>query len=105
MNSKKGLAARAASVGSRIPTERDKTNKEVTSHIKAAPLAKPVRLTADLAPQDYRFLVSLCADLAINLGRAKVPHVEVIRALITELKNSVDLQKQVLHSVSKQLSK
>ena len=72
---------------------------------RSAPRAKPVRVTTDLAPQSYRALLAYCAEMAEDLGRAKVPHVEVIRALISELNANPDLQATVRQAVTKQLSK
>jgi hypothetical protein len=72
---------------------------------RSAPRAKPVRVTTDLAPQSYRALLAYCAEMAEDLGRAKVPHVEVIRALISELNANAELQATVRQAVTKQLSK
>ncbi|MBG6059795.1 hypothetical protein RCH16_003157 [Cryobacterium sp. MP_M5] len=72
---------------------------------RSAPRAKPVRVTTDLAPQSYRALLAYCAEMAEDLGRAKVPHVEVIRALISELNANTELQATVRQAVTKQLSK
>lgn len=46
---------------------------------------KPVRITTDLAPNEYRNLVACCSALANELGRARVSHSEVIRGLIALL--------------------
>lgn len=70
-----------------------------------APRAKPVRVTTDLAPQSYRALLSYCAEMAEDLGRAKVPHVEVIRALISELNANPELQATIRQAVAKTFSK
>lgn len=72
---------------------------------RSAPRAKPVRVTTDLAPQSYRALLAYCAEMAEGLGRAKVPHVEVIRALISELNANPELQATIRQAVTKQLSK
>lgn len=72
---------------------------------RMAPRAKPVRVTTDLAPQSYRALLSYCAEMAEDLGRAKVPHVEVIRALISELNANPELQATIRQAVTKTLSK
>lgn len=72
---------------------------------RSAPRAKPVRVTTDLAPQSYRGLLSYCAEMAEDLGRAKVPHVEVIRALISELNANPELQATIRQAVTKTLSK
>lgn len=90
------MAARAERLALRAPAPRtesvinDLASHEVEaalspSQVPVVPRAKPVRLSVDLAPQTYRQLLTYSADLASNLGRAKVPHVEVLRALIAEL--------------------
>lgn len=72
---------------------------------KAAPRAKPVRVTTDLPPQNYRQLVAYCAELAETLGRAKVPHAEVIRSLIAQLDSDASLQSVIADAVQVRLSK
>ncbi|MEB0288538.1 hypothetical protein QN355_18560 [Cryobacterium sp. 10S3] len=62
-------------------------------------------MTTDLAPQSYRGLLAYSAGLAEDLGRAKVPHVEVIRALIAELNANPALQETIGKAVRTQLSK
>lgn len=71
---------------------------------RTVPRAKPIRITTDLAPQSYRALGDFCADLAGTLGRARVPHSEVIRALVAELAADEALRTRVAESVN-QLSK
>jgi len=56
---------------------------------------RPVRLTADLSPGAYRALTQLGQDLAEQTGRARVPHVEIVRALIDELAEDGELRARV----------
>lgn len=46
---------------------------------------KPVRVSLDLAPETHRALLQHAGDLAVELGRATVPHAEVLRALVDRL--------------------
>ncbi len=104
--SKSDIANRAAKLGERKggrPTEPE-TEETPVAQPRTAPRAKPVRVTTDLAPQSYRALVSYCQDLAENLGRAKVPHVEVIRALVAQLEDDPALQATIGSAVRARLS-
>lgn len=65
--------------------------------------AKPVRITADLPPQVYRGLIEHAAGLATAQGRARVAHVHVIRALVSELIENEDLQTAIAQRVAAQL--
>ena len=113
MTSKAELAARAARLSERQPASRPADaaaeppgeSQAVKPLHRAAPRAKPVRVTTDLAPQSYRGLLAYSAGLAEDLGRAKVPHVEVIRALIAELQTNPALQETISKAVRAQLSK
>ena len=104
-----GLATRkvtmqAAPVGQDEPGAVTET-PSARAQQRSAPRAKPVRVTTDLAPQSYRALLAYCAEMAEGLGRAKVPHVEVIRALISELNANPELQATIRQKVTTQLSK
>lgn len=117
MTSKTELAARAARLSGRQPANRSADaaaepaaepvgeSQAVKSVHRSAPRAKPVRVTTDLAPQSYRGLLAYSAGLAEQLGRAKVPHVEVIRALIAELNTNPALQETIGKAIRAQLSK
>ncbi|AJW80694.1 hypothetical protein [Clavibacter michiganensis] len=65
--------------------------------------ADPIRITADLPPQHYRELIAYAAGIASDLGRAKVAHVQVVRALVAELAESDDLQRRIATRVEQQL--
>ncbi|PPF54619.1 hypothetical protein C5C13_13395 [Clavibacter michiganensis] len=65
--------------------------------------ADPIRITADLPPQHYRELITYAAGVASDLGRAKVAHVQVVRALVAELAESGDLQRRIATRVEQQL--
>lgn len=104
--SKADLKARAAKAAQR-PTRTAESKPTETPPKRAAPTprAKPVRVTTDLDPQRYRELLTYSADLAENLGRARVPHTEVIRALIDQLQTDPALQSSIADSVAARLSK
>jgi len=65
--------------------------------------AKPVRITADLPPQVYRGLIDYAASLATTQGRARIAHVQVIRALVSELAENEGLQAAIEQRVASQL--
>lgn len=56
---------------------------------------KPVRLSADISPQAYHSLDGYSKKVALRMGRHKIAHVEVIRALLEELEVSSELQERV----------
>jgi len=93
------IAARAAKLSERRP------GRETTPARATLPRAKPIRVTTDLSPQDYRHLVAYCADLAEHLGRAKVPHTEVIRALVSRLEQDPSLRETITGELKARLSK
>lgn len=101
------IAARAAKLSERRggrETPGD-TVSSPANQVRSAPRAKPVRVTTDLAPQSYRQLVAYCTELAETFGRAKVPHAEVIRALIGELETDPDLRLVIAEAVRVRMSK
>lgn len=65
--------------------------------------SKPVRITADLPPQSYRNLVNYAASLANRFGRARLPHVKVIRALVLELEEDQSLQGRIAARIASDL--
>ena len=68
-----------------------------------AVLNKKVRLSVDIEPDPYRSLVSWCQDIAFNLGRARINHVWVLRAVIDEMLVDKGLQARVVNRVSDML--
>jgi hypothetical protein len=69
--------------------------------VVAAPIiiAKKPRLSADVDTEDYNFLLNFCQDIAMAVGRVKVKHVWVIRALIRELRDDKDLKARIIERV------
>jgi hypothetical protein len=65
--------------------------------------SKPVRITADLPPQSYRSLIDFAASLATRFGRARLPHVNVIRALVLELEEDQALQGRIASRIANDL--
>ena len=60
---------------------------------------KRVRLSIDIDPWDYRRLLSWCQDIAPAVGRVRVNHVWIIRALVKELWEDRELQVRVIDRV------
>lgn len=115
MSKQSDLAARAAKLTTRTAAGRPPAAEEPgrgdvaevapkRPAARAVPRAKPVRVSADLAPQDYRALLAYSAAMAEELGRAKVAHVLVIRALVSELNANPELQRTIRQAVATQLS-
>jgi hypothetical protein len=93
--SSQGAADAPAEVSEPAPVEPTVTRPVVRS--------TPVRITADLPPQSYRSLVDYAASLAARFGRARVPHVNVIRALVLELERDETLQERIASRIAEQL--
>lgn len=91
------IAARAAKLserqGGRLAADR------VDLSPPNVPRAKPVRITTDLAPQDYRRLVSDCVEIAEMLDRPKVSQADVVRALLARLRDDASLKAVVVEEV------
>lgn len=73
---------------------------------RSAPAAKdkavrttPVRITTDLGPQLYKELTEFSQEAAISAGRARVPHSEVIRALIQQLRDDAELRNTIITTI------
>lgn len=104
MSAKKAdLAARAANLTTR-PTARAAADSPATPP-PATPRAEPVRVSLDLAPVAYRSLTGFAADIAASANRARVPHAEVLRSLITALEEQPELQEWVRNDVITRLRK
>ena len=94
-----GAAALKAKLSATDP-ESAKPKPAVERKKKApAPLTKQVRLSVDIEPVPYRGLMSFCQDIAMEIGRVRIQHVWVMRALVDELLESKELQKRVIERV------
>ena len=106
------MAQKSTRLASRI--DLNQTNRKTTAtgpkqtatppESNGAVRTKPVRVTSDLSPVQYRELSVFCHQLAVEIGRARVPQVEVHRALLDELRDDVDLALRVRARVADQLS-
>lgn len=83
------LAARAKAAGERVKK----------APVANTPMSKKVRLSVDIDPEPYRWLMSWCQDVAFAVGRARVNHVWVFRILLSELSHDKELQKRVIERV------
>jgi hypothetical protein len=101
------LRARANRVSSRTPSRGEAGAGDQPTETpvrKPAPIrAAPVRITADLPPVIYRALIDYPSNTAATLGRAKIAHVQVVRALVAELADDADLQSRIADRVRQQL--
>lgn len=73
--------------------------------LSAVVRTKPVRVTADLSPSMYRALSKLAVEAAASLGRARLPQVEVIRALVRLASSETPLGQQIRTAVTEELSR
>ena len=110
MSKAEEMRARAARVAQRSNqgsgAASDETPVPAAAATPAKPAvvrSKPVRITADLPPQSYRSLVDYAASLATRFGRARVPHVNVIRALVLELEDDQALQGRIAARIAQDL--
>lgn len=110
MSKAEEMRARAARVAQRSNQSSGSASDETAAPAAAATPAKPavvrskpVRITADLPPQSYRSLVDYAASLATRFGRARVPHVNVIRALVLELEDDQALQGRIAARIAQEL--
>lgn len=87
---KNDLAARSAAASARnVSADR----------ITEAAKEKPVRLSVDIEREAYHGLVAWCQGIAMKVGRTRVNHVWVIRALVDELFEDEKLQQRVINRV------
>lgn len=68
---------------------------------------RPVRLSVDVGKETYRDLKTFAEDMGLpeQLGRAQIPTMEVIRALIDELSVNKRLREQVAKRLLRSLAK
>lgn len=90
MSAKSDLAARSKAVSQGVKSDKPAA---------VTPLDKKVRLSADIAPEAYRALVSWCQDVALAVGRTRVQHVWALRALVDELRENPDLQVRIIERI------
>jgi hypothetical protein len=72
-----------------------------------APRAKDIRMTVDLSPGLYRKVWAYPEDMDLpaQTGRARIPIVEVFRALVEELAVNQELRKAVAKRIRANVSK
>ena len=99
--SAKDLAARAAAVGS----PRPRTTAPKVAAEPASIRTKPVRLSTDISPNAYRDLNAYCAEVAAQVGKARIAHTLVLRKLIDALHTDSRLREQIADAVTKELRK
>jgi len=97
------VAQRSSQASGPAPDVADEATPARTAPQAPVVRSKPVRITADLPPQSYRSLVDYAASLASRFGRARVPHVNVIRALVLELEDDQALQGRIAARIAQDL--
>jgi hypothetical protein len=95
MNAKTDLAARAAAIGQRPA----RTPAKGAGNVRT----KPVRLSLDLGPQQYRRLNENCTDLALDLGVLRIHQSQVLRALIELFDTNPTVRDEVREHVEAEL--
>ncbi len=102
MASKQELAARARAASARRNPEPPPAEPTADESPQAAPArraatvrTKPVRITTDLSPRAYQTLQTLTQNIAADAGRSRLPHSEVLRALIEELGDDPGLAERI----------
>lgn len=93
------LAARAADAA-----QRGAESQPAPRRAGTVPRSVPVRITTDLSPLSYRELVSFAAELAQELGVARVTHSDVIRSLVDMLQDP-EIAAHISESVATRFSK
>jgi len=66
--------------------------------------SKPVRITADLAPELYRRFTTVTASMAEEIDAPKLPLVQVIRAFIAALEHDEAVHARVVEELRNQRS-
>ena len=107
MASKQDLAARARAASVRRNPEPPPAEPAAEQSPQAAPArravtvrTKPVRITTDLSPRAYQVLQTLTQNIAADAGRSRLPHSEVLRALIEELGDDPGLAERISKRVT-----
>lgn len=104
---KNTLAARAAAV-----TRRHEDQPEPAADVEQLPAAparrprvQPVKLTVELLPGAYRQVKQFPDEMGIPeaTGKARIPTVEVFRALLEELADDVELRQRVAARITENL--
>ena len=57
------------------------------------------RMSVNVDRDDYNWLIDFCQDIAMELGRTRVNHVWVMRAVLKELLKDAALQRRVIDRV------
>lgn len=89
------VSRRNADGDSELPERPRHVGVTAQSNRPRTPRTKTVRITTDLSPRSYRQLMAFCADLADQLGVARVTHSDIIRTLVSVLTTDSELQRNV----------
>ena len=93
MSGGKSAAERLREKNERIRQAQEQGNPSGAASARVR--SKPVRITLDLPPATHQQLAQWCTDAAVDLGRARVPAVEVFRAFLDELADDEELANRI----------
>jgi hypothetical protein len=96
------LSAAAAAKAAKLAATDPETKPIEKKKKKAAPTTGPVRLSVDISSVPYRNLMNFCQDVAMEIGRVRVQHVWVMRAVLAELLEDKELQRRVIERVEEE---
>jgi hypothetical protein len=83
------------------PVTRDDRERHLAP-VDAAPHAKPIRSTVDLAPVRHASLKAWCGETAVMIGRSRVTTQDVFRALVERLLTDETLAGHVRDAIKNQ---
>lgn len=101
MSPRDDLAARVRSKNKTTGPESSPAHSEQDAPPPAQVRTKPVRMSAHLEPQPYRRLAEFSVEVGEQVGKTKIPLVEIIRALVDRLNTDPDLKAQIAADLRK----
>jgi hypothetical protein len=81
---------------------KDDSGQAAPARGATAKRTTPVRITVDLAPEDYRAMRRLVAELADEADVPTLPHSRMWRAMLTEAASNPDLVATLVERIKEQ---